>query len=149
MYCAAETELQKFANFLSKFILPGITIYLIGPLGVGKTTFTRGFLGGLGYLGKVKSPTYTLVEPYLVADQTVFHFDLYRINDAKELWAIGFLDYFSNEAICLIEWPEKGAPLLPPADLACYIAFSNEGREIKIEAISTRGEKIMEQLKSS
>jgi tRNA threonylcarbamoyladenosine biosynthesis protein TsaE len=149
MYCPTEFDLQKFADFLSKFMPSGTILYLVGPLGAGKTTFARGFLQGLGYLGKVKSPTYTLVEPYLIADQTVFHFDLYRIQDAKELWSIGFLDYFSDDAICLIEWPEKGAPLLPSADLACYIAFSGEGREIKVEASSLRGEKIMEQLKSS
>jgi tRNA threonylcarbamoyladenosine biosynthesis protein TsaE len=120
-----------------------IIIFLHGPLGAGKTTLARGFLQGLGHYEKVKSPTYTLVEPYIVAGLNVFHFDFYRLQEAKELDHIGIQDYFLSAAICLIEWPEKGGPLLPPSDLSCHIAFKGHGRELRLEAHSEQGEKIL------
>lgn len=118
-------------------------IFLHGPLGAGKTTFSRGFLRGLGYSGTVKSPTYTLVESYVFETVTVFHFDLYRVNDPHELEYMGIRDYFLPNTISLIEWPECGGELLPAPDLSCYIALQPSGREIKIVANSTRGEEIL------
>ena len=130
---------------LSSVILPGTIIFLYGPLGVGKTTFVRGFLKGLGFDGKVKSPTYTLVEPYLISQQAIFHFDFYRIQNPKELEYIGIQDYFSPQTICFIEWPKQGLAFLPAPDIDCYFSFSNskEGREIRMEGRSLRGEEIL------
>jgi tRNA threonylcarbamoyladenosine biosynthesis protein TsaE len=147
-----ESDLLDFAAHLATIISvelgnaqekTAFIIFLSGPLGAGKTTFTRGFLRGLGYHKKVKSPTYTLVEPYEVKNLKIFHFDLYRINDAKELDHIGIHDYFLSPGICLIEWPENGNPLLPSSDLSCQIAFKEAGREICLYSHSERGEKIL------
>jgi tRNA threonylcarbamoyladenosine biosynthesis protein TsaE len=143
-YYLNEEEMLVFAGKFANCVTNGACIFLMGPLGVGKTTFTRGFLCGLGYTYKVKSPTYTLVEPYEIADRAIFHFDLYRLQVANELDQIGIRDYFSSDAICLIEWPEKGFPLLPPPDLTCYIAFAESQREIRLEALSASGKKILE-----
>ena len=144
----AETEvnLQQLAAGCARAIKTGAIIFLYGPLGAGKTTFTRGFLRALGYAGKVKSPTFTLVEPYDLAGRALFHFDFYRLEDAHELEEIGIREYFSDAAICLIEWPEKGFPLLPEPDLACYIAFADKGRDVRLEAHTERGKKIMDEM---
>lgn len=121
-------------------------IFLYGNLGAGKTTLSRGFLHGRGITGPVKSPTYTLVEPYELGDQKIFHFDFYRVRDADELEYIGIKDYFIPKAICLIEWPDSGAGLLPPPDVSCYIEACSVGRKLKLEAYSERGKKILQQL---
>lgn len=143
-----DEELQKLGARIARLIDMGTVVYLIGPLGAGKTTFTRGFLRALGYSGKVKSPTFTLVEPYELSKHQVFHFDLYRLEKADELEQIGIRDYFTREAICLVEWPEKGFPLLPEPDLACYIAFAEEGRDIRLEARTERGADLLKKLYS-
>jgi len=141
-----ESDLLTFAAEVARAIKSGAIIFLSGPLGAGKTTFARGFLRGLGYRGKVKSPTYTLVEPYEVADKIIYHCDFYRLQNATELEQIGMSDYFTPTSICLIEWPEKGFPLLPQPDVACYIEFMDIGRTIKVEAVSARGHEILSQL---
>lgn len=145
-FFATETDMQNFSGRLAAMIPAGAVLFLSGPLGAGKTTFTRGFLRGLGYAGKVKSPTYTLVEPYDIAGRKLFHFDFYRLNDPKELEHIGIREYFSASNLCLIEWPDKGLAWLPEPDLACYIAVMGQGREIRIEAHSTLGEGILNRL---
>jgi len=144
-----EEDLLSFAGALAKAIDGGAIIFLSGPLGAGKTTFTRGFLRGLGYTKKVKSPTYTLVEPYEIAARPIFHFDLYRLQHANELEHIGIQDYFLEDAICLIEWPEKGSPLLSTPDLDCYIDFAGQGREMRIVACSARGIVILKSIYSN
>ncbi len=118
-------------------------IYLHGPLGAGKTTFVRGFLRGLGYKGLVKSPTYTLVESYEVGGCNIFHFDFYRVADPSELEYMGIQDYFTMNAISLIEWPEAGADFLPRPDVECRIAPSKEGRSITLTAGTDDGEIIL------
>ncbi len=125
-----------------------VVIYLSGELGTGKTTFVRGFLRGLGYEGAVKSPTYTLVEPYEFVDQTIYHFDLYRLTDPEELEYLGVRDYFMAPAICLIEWPERAQGFMHPPDLTIKIAYANDGREINFTISSEAGKSLIRQLKS-
>ncbi|HLB58249.1 MAG TPA: tRNA (adenosine(37)-N6)-threonylcarbamoyltransferase complex ATPase subunit type 1 TsaE [Gammaproteobacteria bacterium] len=141
-----ESSLLAFSAKLATLCGDTAVIFLSGPLGVGKTTFARGFLRGLNYKGHVKSPTYTLVEPYELSSGHVFHFDLYRLHDARELEEIGIRDYFVPHAICLIEWAEQGKGVLPLADLSCYIAFHPRGREVKLVAHSARGNTILQRL---
>ena len=110
-------------------------IFLRGDLGAGKTTFSRGFLRGLGHDGSVKSPTYTLVEPYeSVPGGPVFHLDLYRLGDAQELAYVGLGDYLSMEAILLIEWPERAEAQLPPATLDIAFTTLGSGRKATVRA---------------
>lgn len=144
--CHTEAETQTLAANLANAIPAGAVIFLEGQLGAGKTTFTRGFLRGMGYQDKVKSPTYTLVEPYDVNGRQIYHFDFYRLHHSDELEHIGLNDYFSPEAICLIEWPEKGFPLLPSPDLTCKILMKDNHRDITIEAHTALGERIIKQL---
>ena len=130
-------------------------IYLFGDLGAGKTTFCQGFIKSLGYSGRVKSPTYTLVEPYRVTagttdninkDKDIFHFDLYRLADPEELEFIGIRDYFDTNGICLIEWPQKGEGLLAPADLTITIEFVESERCFKLQSGSNYGVQLIKQL---
>jgi tRNA threonylcarbamoyladenosine biosynthesis protein TsaE len=141
-----ESEMLAFAAKVAKAIDKGAIIFLHGPLGAGKTTFVRGFLNALGFQDKVKSPTYTLVEPYEVNHKLIYHFDLFRLKQAKELQLMGIADYFDEEVIVLIEWPEKGFPMLPKPDLACYIETIAEQRRIRLETHSAIGESILRRI---
>jgi len=140
----SQTELESFAARLAEHAQPGLVIYLTGPLGAGKTTFARGFLRGLGYQGVVKSPTYTLVEPYSITSELLcYHFDLYRLTDAEELEFTGARDYFDDSSICLVEWPEKAAGYLADADLVCALAHHPDGRKLSLSACSAKGKRLM------
>lgn len=128
--------MQKLGADIAKICEPGWVIYLHGDLGAGKTTLVRGFLRELGYQGHVRSPTFTLLEPYQLDAYLVYHFDLYRLVNAEEFAYIGGRDYFTEQSICLIEWPERGAGFLPEADLVCNFSFAAKGKERKAQLVA-------------
>ena len=120
-------------------VRPGICFGLLGPNGAGKTTLARGLMRAMGHQGAVKSPTYTLVEPYEQADGSIYHFDLYRMFDPEELEFLGVWDYFEAGRLCLVEWPEKGAGVLPPPDLQIELLGEAQGRRISWRSVSPLG----------
>jgi tRNA threonylcarbamoyladenosine biosynthesis protein TsaE len=153
---ADEAATLQFGAVLAKAIQPNLTIYLHGDLGAGKTTLVRGLLHSLGYVGKVKSPTYTLVESYeiksiqskVLSNLMLYHFDLYRFNDDEEWEAAGFRDYFNAESVCVIEWPEKAQNVLPTPDLNIAFDIKNVGkclgRSVKVSAHSILGQQCLQ-----
>ena len=124
---------------LAAALSPGSVVFLEGDLGMGKTTLARGVIQGFGHRGAVKSPTYTLVEPYTFEGLMLYHFDLYRLGDPEELEYMGIRDYFAADTISLVEWPGRGEGYLPLADLRLAIELSGEGRRISFEAGTDRG----------
>jgi tRNA threonylcarbamoyladenosine biosynthesis protein TsaE len=126
----------------------GVVVFLEGDLGMGKTTLSRGVLNGLGHNGAVKSPTYTLVEPYELDGIIVYHFDLYRLGDPEELEYMGIRDYFDSDNLCLVEWAEKGAGFLPPPDLVFRLSMIDDGRDVEVVGNTSRGAQILDSLKA-
>ena len=129
---------------LARAIRPGLVIYLHGDLGAGKTTLVRGLLHGLGHVGKVKSPTYTLVEPYVISGFNLYHFDLYRFVDPEEWEASGFRDYFNAQSVCFVEWPEKASGLLPEPDIDIRLEPQEQGRKGVMTANTAAGKRSLE-----
>ena len=127
---------------------PGLVVFLQGGLGMGKTTFSRGFIQSMGHVGPVKSPTYTLVEPYRLRDLDIFHFDLYRLGDPEELEFMGIRDYFGDMSVCLVEWPERGLGALPSADLVITIELEGRGRRLLYCAQTEQGKRILAQMRA-
>ena len=129
-----EQATLAFGCQLAGLLPQKAVVFLNGPLGAGKTTMVRGLLQALGHRGSTKSPTYTLVEPYAIDGRKVYHFDLYRLGDPEELEYIGIRDYLDEPALCLIEWPEKGAGILPEPDISLELSYQGKARSITLNA---------------
>ncbi|PJG83183.1 tRNA (adenosine(37)-N6)-threonylcarbamoyltransferase complex ATPase subunit type 1 TsaE [Caviibacterium pharyngocola] len=154
LFAADENAMCRFGKTFAEAIFhthptQGITVYLNGELGAGKTTLSRGMIQGLGHKGNVKSPTYTLVEEYRLNEKIIYHFDLYRLSDPEELEFMGIRDYFAPNTLCLIEWAEKGQGWLPEPDLSVNIHYAENGRRIDLFPTTQAGELIIQQLKSA
>lgn len=134
-----EESMVEFGGKLAETLLVGAIITLNGDLGAGKTTLSRGVLHRLGHSGAVKSPTYTIVEPYQLDIGSVYHFDLYRVNDPQELDYIGFTDYLAEASLSLIEWPERGHGYLDDTDMGIEIEHLASGRRVSVSAQTDRG----------
>jgi tRNA threonylcarbamoyladenosine biosynthesis protein TsaE len=139
LFLPDEAATLALGNRLALVLEPGLYVALSGNLGSGKTTLTRGILRGLGYQGKVKSPTYTLVELYNLSKLDLYHFDFYRFNDPQEWLDAGFRDHFEPRNICLVEWPERAEGLLPPPDLKIALNEEGGGRRARIAAETEHG----------
>ena len=141
-----EAATLALGNRLARVIEPGLYVALSGNLGAGKTTLTRGILRGLGYQGKVKSPTYTLVELYNLSKLDLYHFDFYRLNDPQEWLDAGFRDYFEPRNVCLVEWPERASDLLPVPDLRISLDAQGDGRRAQLGAGTELGKRCLDRL---
>ncbi|GGU60528.1 tRNA (N6-adenosine(37)-N6)-threonylcarbamoyltransferase complex ATPase TsaE [Pseudomonas laurentiana] len=140
LFMADEQAMVDFGARIAEVTEGRGVIFLEGDLGAGKTTLSRGIIRGLGHRGAVKSPTFTLVEPYEIGDKRAFHFDLYRLVDPEELEYMGIRDYFDGDALCLLEWPQKGAGILPKPDLTITISPQASGRSLNLLPQGSRGE---------
>lgn len=139
-----EAETIACAAKLAGKARPPCTLFFHGDLGAGKTTFVRGFLQASGVTGRIKSPTYTLVEVYdLPNQQSAVHFDFYRIESANELDNLGLDEYFKPTSICLVEWPEKAGNYLPSSDIHCHLSYVGDERLLRMVAASKRGEELL------
>ncbi|GGE56879.1 tRNA (adenosine(37)-N6)-threonylcarbamoyltransferase complex ATPase subunit type 1 TsaE [Streptosporangium jomthongense] len=149
LFLDTEAETEKLGGELARLAKEsgkGLTVFLEGELGMGKTTLSRGIVQGLGHAGAVKSPTYTLVEPYEDLEPPVYHFDLYRLGDPEELEYMGIRDYFNGESVCLVEWPERGEGLLPEPDLEIHLEPQGEGRSVVVRARTELGASLLNEL---
>ena len=142
---ADEEATLRAGKALGEVMLAGV-IFLEGNLGMGKTTLTRGLIQGLGHQGAVKSPTYTLVEPYQLDGRQIYHFDLYRLSEPEELEYMGIRDYFDQAALCLVEWAERGEGMLPTPDLEIKLEPLEQGRKLSLSAMTAKGRDLLQHL---
>jgi tRNA threonylcarbamoyladenosine biosynthesis protein TsaE len=141
---ATEDAGRALAGALRAAGRRSLLVFLRGPLGAGKTTFVRGVLAGLGHTGRVPSPTYTLIEPYIVAGYTLYHIDLYRVGSASAVAELGLVELLSEpRTLALIEWAENSGKQLPTPDLALRLSVLSEGRLLAIEAGTPAGQQVM------
>jgi len=149
-YLPDESATQALGRALARALGPGLVIYLQGDLGAGKTALTRALLHAAGHKGAVKSPTYTLSEPYRIEldGRTVnlIHYDLYRMSSPEEFLDAGFREDFDGKNICVVEWPEKGEPVLPPPDVQILLSVRGLGRTVELQALSELGLLCLERL---
>ncbi len=138
-----EAATAHLGRWLAPTLAPGLRIYLRGNLGAGKTTLARGLLRALGFQGRVKSPSYTLVELYTVSRLNLYHFDFFRFREPKEWSDAGFREYFSGPAVCLVEWPEKAGDVLPTPDIEILLSTAGAGRDALLTAHTEAGEKCL------
>jgi tRNA threonylcarbamoyladenosine biosynthesis protein TsaE len=145
-----EAGTAALGESMAQALAPGLTIYLHGDLGAGKTTLTRALLHAAGHTGHVKSPTYTLAEPYTVnlsgTPVEVIHFDLYRLGSPEEFLDAGFREYFNHATVCLVEWPEKAEGVLPAPDIEVFLGIIDDGRDVELQALSEQGQACLERL---
>ena len=141
---STSDSMESLGKSLANFSSAGMQIFLSGDLGTGKTTLVRGFLHGCGYLGKVKSPTYTLVESYSFETLSIFHFDFYRISDPEEVESMGYREYPAADAICLIEWPEKADGYIGEPDLLLTLEHHFDSRIIKFTAYNEQANSLID-----
>jgi tRNA threonylcarbamoyladenosine biosynthesis protein TsaE len=149
-HLADDTVTAALGAALARILVPGLAIHLHGDLGAGKTALTRALLHAAGYQGKVKSPTYTLAEPYRIIlhgkPVNLMHFDLYRMSSPEEFLDAGFREDFNGENICVVEWPEKADPVLPAADLNVTLRVAGSGRDVELSALSHLGLSCLDRL---
>ncbi len=146
LYLPDEAATLAFAARFYQALPQGALVFLKGDLGAGKTAFVRGCLRAGGHLGTVKSPTFTLVEEYRLGGRPVYHFDLYRLADPEELEWVGIRDYLRADALCFIEWPERGEGMLPSPDLELSFAIEGAGRSLSLSSFSKAGRKVLDDL---
>jgi tRNA threonylcarbamoyladenosine biosynthesis protein TsaE len=137
---ADEAATLRLGAALAAGVAPGRVMHLSGELGSGKTSLVRGLLRALGHTGRVKSPTYPLVELYVVSRLHLYHFDFYRFKNRSEWLDSGFREHFNAQTACIVEWPERAGGLLPPPDLAVRLEIAGSGRRAWLSAASPRGE---------
>jgi tRNA threonylcarbamoyladenosine biosynthesis protein TsaE len=140
MALADEAATLRLGEACAAGARPGLVLHLHGDLGAGKTTLVRGLLRGLGYRGRVKSPTYTLVEPYVDLRLNLYHFDFYRFKDRSEWLSSGFREHFNPESLCIVEWPDRAGDLLSPPDLDIHLQYQGEARSASLRARTPAGE---------
>lgn len=146
IFLADENDTLKLGERFAQLISPPLIIWLEGDLGAGKTTFTRGLLNALGYNGAVKSPTYNIVETYPFKGFNLHHFDLYRFQNPEEWLDAGLDELITADSIILIEWPQLGGDLAPPADIILNITISSSGRTVQINAVTAHGINILNKI---
>ncbi len=143
-----EAATASLGRQLAPSLVPGMVVWLDGDLGTGKTTLVRALLRAMGHTGPVRSPTYTLVEIYVISRIYWYHFDFYRFNVPEEFSDAGLGEYFRGNSVCLVEWPRKAIGYVPPADLVVFVRMAENGREVELVAHSKEGRQCLNKLRN-